>query len=67
MMTQHAITFQDRLTPDQLEYVVRKANRLGLNGRGVVRVYTQADSEGNHLYFETAGTIKNDTTERIRE
>ena len=64
MVNEHAITFHDRLTPDQLDYVIRKANRLGSNGRAIVRVYMETDNEGTHLYFETQGPIKHDSATR---
>lgn len=55
MLTEHAITFNESLTAKQLEYLAVKANRLGMIGREVLRVYTQEDGEGKHVYYETNG------------
>lgn len=38
-----------------LEYLVKKANRLGKCGRDIVHVYQQEDAEGFHVYFEVTG------------
>jgi len=59
MRTDHVIVIPDQQVhvPAQLlEYMARKANRLGLQGREISRVYTQTDSEGEHIYFETNST-----------
>ena len=55
MLHEHAITYQDRLTIADLDYLVRKANRLGLSGRDISRVYEETDKEGTHVYFSVTG------------
>jgi len=55
MLHEHAITYQDRLSVADLDYIVKKANRLGKNGREIVRVHEEKDSEGIHVYFDVVG------------
>lgn len=55
MLNEHAITYIDKISMKDLDYLVKKANRLGKSGREVVRVYQQEDSEGCHVYFEVTG------------
>lgn len=58
MLTEHAITYRERVTIQDLDYLVKKANRLGKSGREVVRVYQEEDSEGYHVYFEVTHPIR---------
>lgn len=54
MRTDHAIVITDRKSlAEMAEYLARKANRLGIQGREIVRVYIEEDIEGKHVYFET--------------
>lgn len=53
MINEHAKTLQDHPTIDDLEYMIKKANKLGKAGRDILRVFVQNDSEGKHIYFET--------------
>lgn len=55
MLHEHAITYQDRLTIADLDYMVRKANKLGLAGREILRVHEEKDAEGTHVYFDVTG------------
>ena len=55
MLHEHAITYTDRLTVADLDYLAHKANRLGLSGREVLRVSQESDNEGNHVYFDVTG------------
>ncbi len=57
MVNEHAITVRGEITPEDLEYIVKKANKLGKSGRNVVRVFSQEDGEGRHIYFETEGLL----------
>lgn len=60
MRTDHAIVINDPhggINSQLLDYLARKANRLGLQGREIIRVYTEEDSEGKHVYFETNCTV----------
>jgi len=52
MINEHAITYRDKLSVEDLDYLVRKSNRLGRLGREISRVYTQSDRDGMHVYFE---------------
>lgn len=54
MRTDHAIVIDPkRPLAEVLEYLARKANRLGIQGREIVRVYIEEDTEGKHVYYET--------------
>jgi len=58
MINEHAITYKDTLSAEELDYLAKKANRLGLLNRQLVRAYQEEDSEGKHIYF---------SVERIKE
>lgn len=55
MVNEHAITYKDKLTLEDLDYIIKKANRLGLNNRQLMRVYQEEDSDGIHVYFSVDG------------
>jgi hypothetical protein len=57
MLHEHAITYKDRLSIADLDYIIKKANRLGKGERDVVCVHEETDSEGTHLYFDVVGGI----------
>lgn len=52
MIQEHVITVKGEINLSTLEYMAKKAHRIGLSGRNLVRVYTQEDGEGTHYYFE---------------
>lgn len=58
MLKEHAITYSDRISMKNLEYLVRKANTLGRCGREVVHTYQEEDEDGIHVYFEVT-SMKN--------
>lgn len=55
MINEHAVTVQGEITAEQLNYIIKKANKLGLQHRQIIRVYSQEDEEGKHIYFEVEG------------
>lgn len=55
MLHEHAVTYKDRLSVADLDYIVKKANKLGRSGREVVRVHEESDAEGIHVYFDVTG------------
>jgi hypothetical protein len=55
MLHEHAITYKDRLTMADLDYMIKKSNKLGRAGREIVRVHEESDAEGNHVYFDVTG------------
>src|SRR4051812_10100586 len=55
MIKEHAVTITGEITHEQLDYLVKKANKLGLQNRQVIRVYSEDDNEGRHIYFEAQG------------
>jgi len=58
MPTEHAITYIANISMKELDYLVKKANRLGKIGKEIVRVYQEEDGEGCHVYFEITGGQK---------
>ncbi len=55
MLNEHAITYREKISMKELEYLVKKSNRLGKNGRDVVHIYQTEDADGFHVYFEVTG------------
>ena len=55
MIHEHAKTVKGEITVADVEYMVKKAHRIGLSGRQLSHVYTQEDGEGRHFYFECQG------------
>lgn len=55
MIKEHATTVKEQITMEDLEYMVKKANRLGLKDREVFRVFMEEDGDGKHIYFECSG------------
>lgn len=53
MVNEHAKTIQGTASMADINYIVKKANKLGKSGRDVTRVFSQEDDEGTHIYFET--------------
>ena len=59
MINEHAVTYKEELTLEQINYIVKKANRLGLSQRQLIRVSKEEDAEGSHLYFAVEGLREN--------
>lgn len=57
MLHEHAITYQDQLSIADLEYMIKKANRIGKASRQIVAVHEEKDSEGVHVYFDIHGVL----------
>lgn len=55
MMKEHAITYKDKISIRDLEYLVKKANGLGKKDREIIHVFQEEDAEGFHVYFEVTG------------
>jgi hypothetical protein len=55
MLHEHAKTYQDQLSVADLDYMIKKANKIGRSGKEIVRVYEETDSEGTHIYFDLIG------------
>ena len=55
MLNEHAVTYIEKISMKDLEYIIKKANKLGRSKRDIVRVYQEEDSEGTHVYFEVTG------------
>lgn len=55
MRNEHALTYRDKITMKELDYLVKKANRLGKIDKDIVHVYQTEDAEGYHIYFEVNG------------
>ena len=52
MINEHAKTIRFEISVEDLSYMVKKANKLGISGRSISRVYCEEDDEGKHYYFE---------------
>ncbi len=57
MRHEHAITYQDRLAIADLDYLVKKANKLGRHGKEIIRVHEESDDEGIHVYFDVIEVV----------
>lgn len=55
MRHEHVVTYKEKISMKNLEYLVKKSNKLGRLGKEIVGVYQQEDEEGFHLYFEVTG------------
>lgn len=55
MIHEHAVTAKDEINIEQLNYLVKKANKLGMNNRMIVNVTMEQDDEGKHYYFLCEG------------
>lgn len=55
MIKEHATTVKGEITLEDLNYMVKKANKLGLKDREVFRVFMEEDDEGKHVYFDCTG------------
>jgi len=52
MVNEHAKTIKENISIPDLDYMIKKANKLGKSGREISRVFSQEDDEGKHIYFE---------------
>jgi transcriptional regulator len=52
MLREHAVTYREKISIDQLDYLVKKAVRIGGLGKIITRVYQEEDDEGFHVYYE---------------
>jgi Holliday junction resolvase RusA-like endonuclease len=52
MIQEHAKTVGKEITPADLEYMVKKANHLGLQHREIFHVFITEDGDGRHVYYE---------------
>ena len=59
MINEHAVTYKDKIALEDLDYIVKKANRLGLSNRQLSRVYKEEDADGIHIYFSVEGLKEN--------
>jgi len=55
MINEHALTYKDKITAEDLDYLAKKANRLGLVNRQLIRAFQEEDKEGMHVYFSVEG------------
>lgn len=55
MINEHVMTVKNELSLEDINYMARKANRLGKRERDLVRCFMEEDDEGKHYYFECEG------------
>ncbi len=58
MTTEHAITIKNDVTLSDLEYLIKKANRIGKLDKDILRIFIESDEDGQHVYYDIAS--KND-------
>lgn len=63
MINEHALTLNGEIKSEELKYMVQKANRLGMQNRQILNVFTLEDAEGKHVYFETEPLVKREKIE----
>lgn len=51
-LREHAIAYKDKITIDDLFYLVKKSNRIGLNSGEILTISEEKDEEGTHIYFD---------------
>jgi len=52
LISEHVICYENSLNANDIEYICRKSNALGLVGRDIHKVYTVHDGFSKHLYFD---------------
>ncbi len=55
MLHEHAVTYNGQLSVADLDYIIRKANKLGRIGRDIIQVVEEIDDEGIHVFFDVTG------------
>lgn len=60
MLNEHAISYQKEITLKDLDYMIKKANKLGKSNREITHVFQEEDSEGKHIYFSVTGLKAHD-------
>lgn len=58
MRHEHVITYIGYPSIADLDFVARKANKLGRFGKELIRAYEESDEEGKHVYFDVASIVK---------
>lgn len=48
---EHALTIKEEITEEQIEYLVKKANRLGKNGRTINAIQFKAKEDSKDIFF----------------
>lgn len=55
MIKEHALLIKNEITIKDLEYLVKKANKLGLKNRIVTGITAEKDFEGRHIFYTCEG------------
>lgn len=63
MFNEHAIVYKEKLSVEDISYIIKKANRLGLKNRQIIGAYQEEDEEGTHIYFMVEGPKEKETDE----
>ncbi|MEN8236116.1 MAG: hypothetical protein ABFQ95_00985 [Pseudomonadota bacterium] len=51
MIEEHAITIHGEINLDDLEYLAKKANRIGRNGRSLIGVKIERKDDKREVFF----------------
>lgn len=55
MIKEHALLIKKEITIQNLEYLVTKANKLGLRNRVITGITEEKDFEGKHIFYTCEG------------
>lgn len=64
MIQEHALEVDGEITCEDLEYMIKKANRLGKSDREITHVYMLTNEMHKHIYFEVE-SLKNSHYENM--
>lgn len=64
LINEHALTVKKEISVADLDYMIKKAHRIGKQGRNLFRVYSQEDEEGRHFYFEV-GCLREKVQQKV--
>lgn len=63
MIKEHVATVKGEISIDNLNYLAKKANKLGIIDRQIYRVFMEEDADGKHYYFEVENIKKSNSYE----
>lgn len=55
MIDEHALEVEFPISIEELNYLIKKANRLGMSNREISGVYEVKDGVRTHIYFRADG------------
>lgn len=55
MIKEHALLIKEEISIQDLEYLVKKANKLGITNRVITGITEEKDFEGKHIFYTCEG------------